>query len=156
MTGHGLSRSERRALTAIERTLRTDERFQRLMAVGADLFCEDRPSPERAPHQGRPDVARRPGGHPWGRAPHTAEPRTADPYPAESRPAVPHAAQPRAAEPHSRLTRAVCASVVLSLVLLPLAAATSSPALICAFAISYAVTLAGLAVLVRRWCGRCR
>ncbi|MFF5703687.1 DUF3040 domain-containing protein [Streptomyces sp. NPDC012794] len=110
MAGHALSRSERRSLTAIERTLRTDPRFRRVMTVGAELLPDGRGTPERR-----------------------AEPE----------------------EPRSRLPGAVWASVVLSLVLLPLAAATSSPTLICAFAVSYAITLVGIGLLLRHWCGRC-
>lgn len=55
---------------------------------------------------------------------------------------------------HLPLRRVVCALALLSLVLLPPAAATSVPALVWAFALSYAATLSGLVVLVRRWCRR--
>ncbi|MER6217696.1 DUF3040 domain-containing protein [Streptomyces sp. NPDC001272] len=107
MDGSRLSHRERRALTAIERALGADPRFERAMAFGTGLFPQE---PER---DGRPGEER-----------------------------------------HGALTRIVCALTVVALTLLPLAAATSAPALIAAFTFAYLATLAGLFVLVRRWCRR--
>ncbi|RKT08384.1 hypothetical protein BX286_6480 [Streptomyces sp. 3211.6] len=107
MDGSGLSHRERRALTAIERALRADPRFDRAMTFGTRLFPQE------------PDPAGRPRG-----------------------------------ARHGALTGTVCAMAVAALALLPLAVATSEPALIAAFTFSYAATLAGLFVLVRRWCRR--
>ncbi|MFD8145674.1 DUF3040 domain-containing protein [Streptomyces sp. NPDC059708] len=45
MAGYGLSHRERRALTAIERALRADPRFEQAMTCGTRLFPRD---PERA------------------------------------------------------------------------------------------------------------
>ncbi|KIF06177.1 hypothetical protein PL81_09000 [Streptomyces sp. RSD-27] len=105
MAGNALSHRERRALTAIERALRADPRFERAMSNGAGLF-----------------------------------PREPDP------------ADPERGGRHSRLAGTVCALTAVALALLPLAVATSEPALIAAFTLAYAATLAGLFLLVRRWC----
>ncbi|MFF4365072.1 DUF3040 domain-containing protein [Streptomyces sp. NPDC001594] len=108
MDGSGLSHRERRALSAIERALRTDPRFERAMTFGTRLFAQ-----EPDPAAGRP-----PGGR------------------------------------HGVLGGTVCALAGVALALLPLAVATSEPALIAAFTFAYAATLAGLFLLVRRWCRR--
>ncbi|MCF3180104.1 DUF3040 domain-containing protein [Streptomyces polychromogenes] len=115
MDGSGLSHRERRALTAIERALRADPRFDRAMTFGTGLFPQE-PEPEPGPG---PQPADRPRG---GR--------------------------------HGALTGAVCAMAAAALALLPLAVATSAPVLIAAFTFSYAATLVGLFLLVRRWCRR--
>ncbi|GAA0317384.1 hypothetical protein GCM10010302_65570 [Streptomyces polychromogenes] len=107
MAGDGLSHRERRALTAIERALRADPRFDRAMTFGTGLFPRE---PER------PDGRR--------------------------------------GERRGPLTGTVCALTALALALLPLAVATSAPALIAAFTLAYAATLVGLFLLVRRWCRR--
>ncbi|MFF2197820.1 DUF3040 domain-containing protein [Streptomyces sp. NPDC058157] len=107
MDGSGLSHRERRALTAIERALRTDPRFERAMTSGTRLFAQE-PDPADRPPDGRRGVL---GG-------------------------------------------VVCAVTAVALTLLPLAVATSEPALVAAFTFSYAATLAGLFLLVRRWCRR--
>ncbi|MFH7599720.1 DUF3040 domain-containing protein [Streptomyces racemochromogenes] len=107
MDGSGLSHRERRALTAIERALRADSRFERAMTFGTGLFPRD------------PERAQRPPG-----------------------------------ERHGALAGTVCALTAVALTLLPLAVATSAPALIAAFTFAYAATLAGLFLLVRRWCRR--
>ncbi|MCX5195437.1 DUF3040 domain-containing protein [Streptomyces sp. NBC_00249] len=54
----------------------------------------------------------------------------------------------------SRLPALARSMVLLSLGLLVSAAATSAPALIWAFVVVYAATLAVLALLVRRWLGQ--
>ncbi|MFE1793223.1 DUF3040 domain-containing protein [Streptomyces sp. NPDC059525] len=113
MDGSGLSHRERRALTAIERALRADPRFDRAMTFGTGLFPQE---PEPGPGS-----------------------QSAD--------------RPRVG-PHGALTGAVCAMAAAALALLPLAVATSAPVLIAAFTFSYAATLVGLFLLVRRWCRR--
>ncbi|MEU8437663.1 DUF3040 domain-containing protein [Streptomyces sp. NPDC029216] len=109
MTGSGLSPRERRALTAIERALRADPRFERAMTAGTGLFPRE-PDPRDRPH----------------------------------------------GERHGALAATVCAMTAVALTLLPLAVATSAPALIIAFTVSYVATLAGLFLLVRRWTRRSR